>query len=63
MLMLPDDFQPALLPPTEAAETPAWWFIVANGQLLVRAVDEGLELPLAVNWPLPNVLRGAQSAR
>ena len=51
MLMLPDDFQPAVLPPSEAAEIPAWWFIFANGQLLARPVDAGLELPLATSWP------------
>jgi NAD+ diphosphatase len=51
MLMLPDDFDPAILPPTEVDESPAWWFIFANGQLLVRPADQELELPLASIWP------------
>jgi len=51
MLMLPDHFHPAILPPTEVAETPAWWFIFASGQLLVRSADAGMELPLASIWP------------
>jgi NAD+ diphosphatase len=50
MLILPDDFQPAILPPAEI-EQPAWWFMFANGQLLVRSTDQGLELPLASVWP------------
>lgn len=51
MLMLPDDFDPAILPPADADQQSAWWFIFANGQLLVRPVDERQELPLAAVWP------------
>lgn len=51
MLMLPDDFYPAILPPTEADEPPARWFILTNGQLLIRPTDQGLELPQASIWP------------
>jgi NAD+ diphosphatase len=51
MLMLPDDFHPAILPPTAVDESPAWWFVFANGQLLVRPTDAGFELPLATVWP------------
>ena len=51
MLMLPDDFQPAILPPTDT-EQPARWFVFSNnGELLIRSVDQGLELPLASIWP------------
>ena len=51
MLMLPDDFQPAILPPT-ALEQPARWFIFsAHGELLIRTAEKDLELPLASVWP------------
>ncbi|MCP5158656.1 MAG: NAD(+) diphosphatase [Gammaproteobacteria bacterium] len=50
MLSLPNEFQPAILPPA-AVEQPVWWFVFANGQLLVRSVDEKPELPLASGWP------------
>jgi NAD+ diphosphatase len=51
MLMLPDDFQPAILPSADVDEQSAWWFVFFNGQLLVRTADQGLELPLASIWP------------
>ena len=51
MLMLPDDFQPAILPPTDL-EPPARWLVFsANGELLVRSAETDLELPLASVWP------------
>lgn len=50
MLILPEDFQPALLPSVED-EQPAWWLVFANGQLLVRSTDAGMELPLTSIWP------------
>ena len=52
MLILPDDFQPAILPPTTDLELPAHWLVFsANGELLVRTAETGLELPLASVWP------------
>lgn len=51
MLILPDAFQSAILPPSAEIEQPALWFVFANGQLLVRSTDQGLELPLASVWP------------
>ena len=50
MLMLPDDFQPALLPAGDA-DTPNWWFVFASGNLLVRPTASGVELPVASIWP------------
>ena len=51
MLMLPDDFQPAILPPADS-EQPACWFVFsAHGELLVRSAETGLDLPLASVWP------------
>ena len=50
MLILPDNLQPAMLPPADV-EQPAWWFIFAHGQLLARSAGQGLELPLASVWP------------
>ncbi len=50
MLMLPDDFQPALLP-TNDIDHPAWWFVFAGGELLVRPTADGTELPVASRWP------------
>lgn len=52
MLMLPDDFHPAILPPVNAEQPPARWLIFCNGQLLVRpAAVTGVELPQASIWP------------
>ena len=48
--MLPDDFQPALLPAGDA-DTPNWWFVFAGGNLLVRPTPGGAELPIASIWP------------
>lgn len=53
MLILPDNFEPAMLPPA-GIEQPAWWFIFVHGQLLVRATETRLELPLASIWPFAN---------
>jgi NAD+ diphosphatase len=50
MLMLPDDFQPELLP-SATAEAQGWWFVFADGNLLVRSTDAGIELPAASIWP------------
>jgi NAD+ diphosphatase len=50
MLMLPDDFQPELLPAGDA-DTPNWWFVFAGGELLVRSTADGVELPVASIWP------------
>ncbi|HAO34306.1 MAG TPA: NAD(+) diphosphatase [Candidatus Competibacter sp.] len=50
MLRLPDDFQPALLPEHDP-DAPIQWFVFAGGNLLVRSVGEGVELPLASIWP------------
>ena len=50
MLMLPDEFQPALLP-TGEADAPNWWFVFAGGELLVRLTADGVELPAASIWP------------
>ena len=50
MLMLPDEFQPALLPAGEA-DAPNWWFVFAGGDLLVRPTADGVELPAASVWP------------
>jgi len=50
MLILPKDFQPAMLPSAEA-EQPAWWFVFTHGQLLVRSTGQRLELPQASVWP------------
>ena len=50
MLMLPDDFQPELLPAGDA-DTPNWWFVFAGGDLLVRPTASGVELPAASIWP------------
>ena len=51
MLMLPDDFRPATQPLTESEQSPAWWLIFANNQLLVRPSATALELPWASVWP------------
>ena len=51
MLILPDDFQPAVLPPTDLEQPARWLIFSANGELLVRAAETGLELPLASFWP------------
>ncbi|MFO1422712.1 MAG: NAD(+) diphosphatase [Candidatus Competibacteraceae bacterium] len=48
--MLPDEFQPALLPAREA-DAPSWWFVFAGGDLLVRPTADGVELPAASVWP------------
>jgi NAD+ diphosphatase len=53
MLILPDNFQSAMLPSADI-EQPAWWFIFVHGQLLVRSTEAGLELPLASIWPFAN---------
>ena len=50
MLMLPGDFQPAILPPAEG-EQPALWFVCVAGDLLVRATAAAIELPVASSWP------------
>ena len=50
MLMLPDEFQPALLP-AGGADAPNWWFVFAGGELLVRPTECGVELPAASIWP------------
>ena len=50
MLMLPDEFQPELLPAGET-DTPNWWFVFAGDNLLVRATASGAELPTASIWP------------
>ncbi len=50
MLMLPDNFQPALLPAADA-DAPSWWFVFAGGDLLVRPTASGVELPAASIWP------------
>jgi NAD+ diphosphatase len=50
MLMLPDDFQPALSPAVDI-DHPAWWFVFAGGELLVRPTPAGVELPAASRWP------------
>lgn len=50
MLMLPDNFQPALLPAADA-DAPSWWFVFAGGDLLVRPRPDGVELPAASIWP------------
>jgi NAD+ diphosphatase len=49
MLTLPDDFQPAILPP--ASDQPAWWFVASSSELLTRPSVGQLELPLATSWP------------
>ena len=51
MLMLPDDFQPAIVPPADSEQPARWWVFSANGELLVRSAETGLELPLASVWP------------
>ncbi len=50
MLILPDDFQPASLPAADI-EGPAWWFVFAGSELLVRLTLAGVELPVASRWP------------
>ncbi len=50
MLILPDDFQPALLPASDA-DAPNWWFVFAGDNLLVRPTASGAELPIASIWP------------
>lgn len=50
MLMLPDEFQPALLPTADDGE-PIQWFVFASGNLLVRPTADGVELPVATIWP------------
>lgn len=57
--MLPDDFQPELLPPV-THDAPGWWFVFAGGDLLVRPIADGAELPAASIWPfakLPTLRR------
>lgn len=57
--MLPDDFQPELLPPA-THDAPGWWFVFAGGELLVRPTADGAELPAASIWPfakLPTLRR------
>ena len=59
MLMLPDEFQPALLPAGEP-DAPSQWFVFAGGDLLVRSAADGVELPVASIWPfakLPTMRR------
>jgi NAD+ diphosphatase len=59
MLMLPDDFQPELLPAGDT-DAPNWWFVFAGGDLLVRPTANGVELPVASIWPfakLPTMRR------
>ena len=51
MLMLPDAFQAALLPPTDMPSAAAWWFVFYRGELLVRGAAADLELPQAAIWP------------
>lgn len=53
MLMLPDDFQPALL--SVDAGAPAWWFVFAGDGLLVRSTKTGVELPNGTDWPFPDL--------
>ncbi len=50
MLMLPDEFQPALLPAGDT-DAPSRWFVFAGGELLVRSSADGVELPTASTWP------------
>lgn len=50
MLMLPDDFQPELIP-SATDDRPAWWFVFAGDGLLVRPTASGVELPTAAIWP------------
>ena len=60
MLMLPDDFQPAILPPADLEQPATWLIFSANGELLIRAAETGLELPPASIWPFakwPSVRR------
>ena len=59
MLLLPNEFQPALLPAANEAE-PIQWFVFAGGNLLVRPTTDGVELPVAAIWPfakLPTMRR------
>jgi NAD+ diphosphatase len=59
MLALPNQFQPAFLPPT-TVDAPGYWFAFAGANLLVRPTQAGVELPMAVSWPfakLPTVRR------
>lgn len=59
MLALPEQFQPAFLPPT-IVDSAGYWFAFAGSNLLVRATAKGVELPTAVGWPfakLPTVRR------
>ncbi|HRF63499.1 MAG TPA: NAD(+) diphosphatase [Candidatus Competibacter sp.] len=59
MLMLPDDFQPELLPAGDD-DIPSWWFTFAGSDLLARSVPDGAELPVASIWPfakLPTLRR------
>jgi NAD+ diphosphatase len=51
MLMLPNDFQPELLPLATHHDVPGWWFVFAGGDLLVRPTTNGVELPVAAIWP------------
>lgn len=50
MLMLPDDFVIATAPANENVK-PGWWFITAGDRLLVRPREEGVDLPVALEWP------------
>lgn len=50
MLMLPGDFHPAILPPTDSAQ-PALWFVFVGDELLVRSTAVEVELPVASVWP------------
>ena len=50
MLMLPNEFQPGLLPVAKDGES-IQWFVFSGGNLLVRPTPEGVELPAAGVWP------------
>lgn len=52
MLILPDAFQPGLLPAADTTQS-SQWFIFSKGYLLVRPLADGarVELPVAAIWP------------
>lgn len=55
MLMLPNAFQPGLLPVAKDGE-PIQWFVFSGGNLLVRPTSDGVELPVAGVWPFAKLL-------
>lgn len=50
MLMLPNDFEPGVVPAREGTE-PGWWFAFANSELLVQPTEAGIQLPGGPVWP------------